>query len=1050
MSVKTTAKFEDLVIPTYKPGTCESLPMFFEKKPYQGASGHLYPIPFTSDISDKKQDVTYHAAVLENEYIKLEILPEIGGKIQRALDKTNNYDFVYHNKVIKPAMVGLAGPWVSGGIEFNWPQHHRPTTFMPLEAAITERKNGEKTVWVGEVDPLLRMKGMAGITIVPGRSYFKAEVQVYNRTPYPQPFMWWANLAVEINDDYRVVFPPDVEWVNDHDRRAVLEWPIAKGVYDTARPFDFGDGTDIHNLANVRVPSSYLVSKGQSDYDYISGYDVGRECGIVTVADHHISPGKKLWHWGNHPFGDKWCSNLTDDGSKYVELMTGVYTDNQPDFTWIMPYETKTFEQYWYPVKDIGEAKNATIDAAINVEKREGKLFVGVYATGVYKNALLVITNGDEKITEPIPEISPEKTFIKFFALDELDMKKISVDVLAENGENLVNYRYYERGHKKPITPRKPALPPCEIHTNEELYINGKHLEQYKHFVYEPADYYLEALKRDDGDSRCNTAMGNIRLKEGRFEEAIAYYDKAIARLTLRNDNPYDVEALYHKGIALRYLGRLDEAYDCLYRSIWSHDYMAAGYYALAGIDCVRGDFDAAVKKLDLCLEAGTMNLEAMKLKAEITNDAALFEKISALDPLFDSLPDKHEYYIDRAIEYMNAGMNGKAIAILKKANADQPMVNYYLGYLTGDETYYAKADACDWACAFPARLEDIAVLKSAGTGMANYYLGCLYYDRRRYEDAIAMWEASIQKLGNFVPACRNLGLAYYDKREDFTGAEKMLQTALDLDGGKNPRIFFELVQLYKNGGKSIMDRLALHEKYRDISAKRDDCTLDHSILLTELGRYDEAKALLDNHWFHTYEGGEGNLTRHHAWLMMLIGMKRLEDGRIEDAVAAFKEGYVFPLCYGEEKNYFAQESHLGYGLAMAYKASGNRPEYERALESAMIDHAAPTEISYFRARAFYEADRISEARALCEEMIASGKKKIREKDINSYYGVGSPCPCPFEYNFPKINTVKGLVLIAFGELGLGRVTEAKAHIAEAKALDVTNFAVAMFEKFCK
>lgn len=477
---------------------------------------------------------------------------------------------------------------------------------------------------------------------------------------------------------------------------------------------------------------------------------------------------------------------------------------------------------------------------------------------------------------------------------------------------------------------------------------------------------------------------------------------------------------------------------------------MAAGYYALAGIDCVRGDFDAAVKKLDLCLEAGTMNLEAMKLKAEITNDAALFEKISALDPLFDSLPDKHEYYIDRAIEYMNAGMNGKAIAILKKANADQPMVNYYLGYLTGDETYYAKADACDWACAFPARLEDIAVLKSAGTGMANYYLGCLYYDRRRYEDAIAMWEASIQKLGNFVPACRNLGLAYYDKREDFTGAEKMLQTALDLDGGKNPRIFFELVQLYKNGGKSIMDRLALHEKYRDISAKRDDCTLDHSILLTELGRYDEAKALLDNHWFHTYEGGEGNLTRHHAWLMMLIGMKRLEDGRIEDAVAAFKEGYVFPLCYGEEKNYFAQESHLGYGLAMAYKASGNRPEYERALESAMIDHAAPTEISYFRARAFYEADRISEARALCEEMIASGKKKIREKDINSYYGVGSPCPCPFEYNFPKINTVKGLVLIAFGELGLGRVTEAKAHIAEAKALDVTNFAVAMFEKFCK
>ena len=1050
MAKKTTAQFQDLVIPTYKPGACESLPMFFEKKPYQGASGHLYPIPFTTKISDEKQDVTYKAAVLENEYIKLEVLPEIGGKIQRALDKTNNYDFVYHNKVIKPAMVGLAGPWVSGGIEFNWPQHHRPTTYMPLEATITERENGEKTAWVGEVDPLLRMKGMAGITIVPGKSYFKAEVQIYNRTPYPQPFMWWANLAVEINEDYRVVFPPDVEWVNDHDRRAVLEWPIAKGVYHTARPFDFGDGTDIHNLANVRVPSSYLVSKGQCDHDYISGYDAGRECGIVTVANHHISPGKKLWHWGNHPFGDKWCSNLTDDGSKYVELMTGVYTDNQPDFTWIMPYETKTFEQYWYPVKDIGETKNATIDAAINVEERDGKLFVGVYATGEYKNAKLVIRHGEDVIDETIAVISPETTFTKYYEIKDLDMKKVSVDFTDADGVKLVDYRYFERGHKKPIEPRKPALPPCEIKTNEELFINGKHLEQYKHFAYEPTDYYLEALKRDDGDSRCNTAMGNIRLKEGRFEEAIEYYDKAIKRLTLRNDNPYDVEALYHKGIALRYLGRLDEAYNYLYRSIWSHDYMAAGYYALAGIDCIRGDFDEAVKKLDICLSVGTMNLEAMKLKAEITGDKELFAKIKEIDPLFDVLPEKHEYYIDRAIEYMNAGMTDKAIAILEKANAKNPMVNYYLGYLKGDKKYYEIADKCDWACAFPARLEDIAVLKAANTGMAKYYLGCLYYDRRRYEDAIAMWEAADKEVGGLVPACRNLGLAYFDKREDFTGAEKMLRKALELDNGQNDRIFFELAQLYKNGGKSVEERLALHEKYAAMSAMRDDCTLDHSILLTELGRYDEAKALLDAHWFHTYEGGEGNLTRHHAWLMTLIGKKFADEGKYAEAIEAYKNGFVFPLCYGEEKNYFAQENHLNYGLAMAYKALGDEKAYAETLAAAMNDTAAPSEISYFRALAFYEAGEISAARALCEQMIAAGKQKIKDKDVSAYYGVGSPCPCPFEYNFPKINTVKGLVLMAFGELGLGRVIQAKEHIEEARKLDVTNFPVAMFDIFCK
>ena len=296
MNVKAERKKQS--IPTYVPADAIKLPMFFEHKPYQGASGRLYPLPFSDSISDEKQGVDYDIITLENEYIKTQVAPQLGGKILRGLDKVGDYDFIYYNEVVKPALVGLAGPWISGGIEFNWPQHHRPTTYMPLEAYVEENEDGSKTVWTGEVDPFYRMKGMAGITVDPGRSYIKAKVKVYNRTEQKQIFMWWANLAVPVNETYRTIFPPDVEWVNDHDRRCIMSWPIAKGINHSARPFDFGEGTDISMYEAIKVPSSFLVSQGQSDMDFVAGYDGGKQKGIATVANHHISPGKKMWHWG--------------------------------------------------------------------------------------------------------------------------------------------------------------------------------------------------------------------------------------------------------------------------------------------------------------------------------------------------------------------------------------------------------------------------------------------------------------------------------------------------------------------------------------------------------------------------------------------------------------------------------------------------------------------------------------------------------------------------------------------------------------------------------
>ena len=357
-----TAWVEKIKIPTYGIGAPEKNPIFLEKRVYQGSKGVVYPHPVVEKILDDIHDKEYTAVFIENEYLKIMVLPELGGRVQRAYDKIRQRDFIYYNQVIKPALVGLTGPWISGGIEFNWPQHHRPSTFSPIDFTIQEYEDGSKTIWVNEVEIMTRTKGMTGFTLYPGKAYLEVKGRIFNRTPFAQSFLWWANPAVKVNDHYQSVFPPDVHAVFDHGKRDVSDFPIATGVYYKV---DYSPGTDISRYKNIPVPTSYMAV--QSNYNFVGCYEHDTQAGMLHVANHHISPGKKQWTWGNGDFGRAWDRNLTDEDGPYIELMCGVYTDNQPDFSWIQTNEEKTFEQYFLPYHGIGVVKNATRDAAVNL-----------------------------------------------------------------------------------------------------------------------------------------------------------------------------------------------------------------------------------------------------------------------------------------------------------------------------------------------------------------------------------------------------------------------------------------------------------------------------------------------------------------------------------------------------------------------------------------------------------------------------------------------------------------------------------------------------------
>ncbi|MBO5534644.1 MAG: DUF5107 domain-containing protein, partial [Clostridia bacterium] len=605
-----SVKVEPVVIPTYGVGKADRNPMFLEKRVYQGSSGKVYPLPVIDKILDTKEDRTYTAVWLENEYIRVMVLPELGGRIQRAYDKTNNYDFVYYNEVIKPALVGLTGPWISGGIEFNWPQHHRPTTFAPTDYRTCENPDGSVSVELSEVDQMYGTKGMMRITLYPGKAYIEIRGQLYNRTALPQTFLWWANPAVAVNDHTQSIFPPDVHAVYDHGKRDVSTFPIATGVY---YKHDYGAGVDISRYRNIPVPTSYMCA--HSDYNFVGGYDYDKKAGILHVADHHVSPGKKQWTWGCGDFGQAWDRNLTDANGPYIELMTGMYCDNQPDFTWLKPFEEKSFTQYFMPYKEAGYVKNASKECAFNLEVVNGRARITVYVTQEMEIHATLMA-GDQVIYNNKEVLSPTR-LIQASVRVSCPETELTL-TLESGGRTLFRYTPAAKSIDPVPDPMPPAKEPAEIGSCEELFLTGLHLEQYRHATYLPDPYYLEALKRDPGDIRSNNAYGMLLMRRGKPDEAEPFFRAAIARMTSRNPNPYDSEPYLNLGLALLMQHRPDEAYDAFYKATWTQAQQESGYYYLACIDCRRNDPELALEHVDRSLIRNSHNLKARALRGLI------------------------------------------------------------------------------------------------------------------------------------------------------------------------------------------------------------------------------------------------------------------------------------------------------------------------------------------------------------------------------------------------------------------------------------------------
>ncbi|WP_147676542.1 DUF5107 domain-containing protein [Algibacter pacificus] len=1064
---------EKVVIPTYEVGKPEKYPVFLDKRVYQASCGAVYPHPVIETMSDTKVDKEWEAIFIENKYIKIMVLPALGGRIQRAYDKIRKRDFVYYNHVIKPALVGLTGPWISGGIEFNWPQHHRPSTYDPTDFYIEENADGSKTIWVSELERMFRTKGMAGFTLHPDKAYIEIKAQLYNRTPHPQTFLWWANPAVAVNDHYQSVFPPDVNAVFDHGKRDVSEFPIAKGEY---YKIDYSPGTDISNYKNIPVPTSYMAIN--SEYDFVGGYENDSKGGLLHIADHNVSPGKKQWTWGNGDFGRAWDRNLTDEDGPYIELMCGVYTDNQPDFAWMHPYEEKSFKQYFMPYYNVGVVKNATKEALVNLEIVDGKALVKVYVTSDYNNAIIALKGKHGELFEAKANLSPENGFEELVELNGSNYADLKISVSDQSGNTLVAWETDKKVSSEIPEPAKAAKEPKDIETVEGLYLQGLHLEQYRHATFSPIDYYEEGLKRAPGDVRCNNAMGLLNLRKGQLEKAVVYFDKAIDTLLSHNPNPYDGEPLFNKGMALRFLGETDKAYASFFKACWNAQWQDAGYFNLAQIDCLRGDLVKALDLIDRALIKNWHNHKARHLKIVILRksgqlDAAkklveeslaidkfnfgvlyerylLSEKQEDLDTFKALIRDYAHNYIEFSLDYAAAGEFNEAISILKAHTEDKtevyPMIHYFMGWYfdqNGDAEQalacYKKASTMPDTYCFPNKIEEVLALQAAckanpTDAKAYYYLGNFWYASKQYFEAQECIEMSVKLDDTFAIAHRNLALLYYNKTNQKDKAKEHLEIAFKLDS-TDARLLMELDQLYKKINVPVDVRLELLEKYEHLTNSRDDLYLERIALYNMKGNFERAETLLNNRQFHPWEGGEGKVPFQYLTVQVELAKQYIGNGDFQKAIQYLEQAQIYPHNLGEGKLHGTQENDIHYWLGCAYEGLGEQELAKQFFEKASEGLSDPSPAIFYNDqqpdKIFYQGlalqklNRCSEAKTRFENLLNYGIAHMNDDVKLDYFAISLPDLLIWEEDLNIINQIHCNYLIGLGQLGLGQQQEA-------------------------
>ena len=639
--------------------------------------------------------------------------------------------------------------------------------------------------------------------------------------------------------------------------------------------------------------------------------------------------------------------------------------------------------------------------------------------------------------------------------------------------------------------PARPIPPPAQLDSTESLYLAGLHLEQYRHATREPADYYREALSRDAGDARTNTALGRLLLRRGCFETAEHHFHQAIERLTRHNPNPYDGESYYNLGLALVFQQRYAEAKDAFYKATWNAAWQDSSFFQLARLAIRRAQWDEAQQLLSQCLSRNASHHQAVhlrayldilqrhpnveqKLQCELERDpfnAGVLYELSCFCDSYRSqfqrrMRDDSHNYLELAIDFAAAGLYQRAVDVLKEYlqrvsnRSDTPLVHYHLAEYYRQLGKYAEYEAAARRAAqqapdycFPNRLESLIVLanitqRQPADAKAPYYLGNLWYDKRQYDRAIECWERSHDLDPTFPTVWRNLGLAHYNQRGRPDAAWHALQQAFTQDPS-DARLLYELDQLAKRLGYDPRERLARLEQYPSLVDARDDLYLERVTLLNQLGLHQMALDTLLARRFHPWEGGEGKVPAQFVLAITQLAHAALASEHYQEAIRLLTCTRVWPDSLGEGKLPGIQENNIFYLLARAHQNLGQEAEARRWFQRASVGLREPASALYYNDQPpdmiFYQGLALSalghhsqaEERFQC--LLDYGQQHLSDETEIDYFAVSLPDFLVFNEDLNRRNAVHCHYMMGLGQLGFGQHQTAREEFDQVLTLDVNH-----------